>query len=110
MAEKASAIIKFLFEDSIPQGRKSKSLVDAIVNRHPITFYYKGPTKPEEVSVKPGVRVRAEAVAMGLSKKGNVIIRAWIEPPSTSKSGFNKGHWRTFIVNRMSNIQIINDE
>jgi hypothetical protein len=45
-------------------------------------------------------------VAMGLSKKGNMIVRAWVEPPSRSKTGFEKGHWRTFMVARMNQIEI----
>ena len=44
---------------------KNKPLVDAIVNRHPITFYYSGPRKPKKKSVKAGYRVKAEPVALG---------------------------------------------
>jgi len=102
-------ISKILLEDSL-SGRKTKPLVDAIKNRNPITFYYSGPKSPEKDSVKSGVRVRAEIVAMGLSKKGNVIVRAYVQPPSVTKKGYNKTNWRTFIVNRMSNINILSDE
>ena len=91
-------------------GRKSKPLVDAIKNRNPVTFYYTGPKSPEKDSVKSGVRIRAEVVAMGLSKKGNVIVRAYVQPPSVSKKGYNKTNWRTFIVDRMSNINVLSDE
>lgn len=89
---------------------KSKSLVDAIKNRHPVTFYYSGPRKPKKDSVLPGTRIRAEIVALGLSKKGNTIVRAWVQPPSTSKKGFREHGWRTFIVDRMSSVRILNDE
>jgi len=91
-------------------GKKTKPLVDAIVKRNPVTFYYSGPKSPPRDSVKPGVRIRAEIVAMGLSKKGNLIVRAYVQPPSTSKKGFEKHGWRTFIVNRMSNINVLTDE
>ena len=97
-------------EQGVPKGRKTTPLVKAITDRHPITFYYSGPKSPEKESVKSGVRLRAEAVAMGLSKGGNVIIRAYVQPPSTSKKGFKEHGWRTFIVSRMSNIQILEDE
>ncbi len=103
-------IFNILEEQDFLKGRKTKPLVDAITNRNPITFYYSGPKSPEKESVKPGVRVRAEAVALGLSKKGNLIVRAFVQPPSTSKKGFTKTGWRTFMVNRMSNLQIMNDE
>jgi len=91
-------------------GKKTKPLVDAIKNRNPVTFYYSGPTKPDKISVKRGVRVRAEVVAMGLSKKGNVIVRAYVQPPSVSKKGYDKTNWRTFIVDRMTNISVLTDE
>lgn len=91
-------------------GKKTKPLVDAITKRNPVTFYYSGPKKPPKESVKPGVRIRAEVVAMGLSKKGNLIVRAYVQPPSVSKKGFEKHGWRTFIVNRMSNINVLTDE
>jgi hypothetical protein len=102
-------IVKILSEQSI-SGRKTKPLVDAIKNRNPVTFYYSGPTKPEKDSVKKGVRIRAEVVAMGLSKGGNVIVRAYIQPPSVSKKGYSKTNWRTFRVDRMSNINVLTNE
>ena len=103
-------------QEEPPKGRKTSPLVDAITNRHPITFYYSGPRE----TVLSGVRVRAEAVAMGLSKGGNVIVRAFVLPPSVSKKGFKSkrtqsgseipaNHWRTFRVDRMSNIKVITD-
>ncbi len=88
---------------------KSKPIVSAIKNRNPVTFYYSGPRSPKKDSVVAGGRFRAEIVAMGLSKKGNLIVRAWVEPPSRSKKGFSKGNWRTFMVNRMSSITVFDD-
>jgi hypothetical protein len=81
---------KIIEEQSVPKGKKSNTLVSAITNRNPITFYYTGPKEPSKDSVKSGVRIRAEAVAMGLSKGGNVIVRAYVQPPSVSKKGFSK--------------------
>jgi cell division septation protein DedD len=101
---------KIIEEQSVPKGKKSNTLVSAITNRNPITFYYTGPKEPSKDSVKSGVRIRAEAVAMGLSKGGNVIVRAYVQPPSVSKKGFSKTNWRTFRIDRMSNLQILQDE
>lgn len=98
---------------------RNRPLVDAIVNRHPITFYYSGPRKPKKKSVKAGYRVKAEPVAMGAHKTtGNLLVRAYIDDPSASKRGTpskvgkeksNYG-WRTFLASRMSNVQILKDE
>lgn len=97
----------------------NKVLVDAIVNRHPITFYYSGPRKPKKKSVKAGYRVKAEAVALGAMKgSGGLVIRAYIDNPSASKRGTpsNVGKeksnygWRTFLVYRMKNVQVLKDE
>lgn len=88
----------------------NKPIVKAIKNRNPISFFYNGPRKKKKDSVKPGRRIKAEVVAMGLSKKGNLIVRAWVEPPSVSKTGFEKGNWRTFIASRMGSIIIHDDE
>jgi hypothetical protein len=101
---------KIIEEQDVPKGKKSNTLVSAITYRNPITFYYTGPKEPSKDSVKPGVRIRAEAVAMGLSKGGNVIVRAYVQPPSVSKKGFSKTNWRTFRIDRMSNLQILQDE
>ena len=97
---------------------KSKPLVDAIINRHPITFYYSGPRKPKKNSVKAGYRIKAEAVALGLNKKGNLIVRAFIDDPSKSKRGtpgqvgMEKSNfgWRTFLVTRMTGVQVLTNE
>lgn len=97
---------------------QNKPLVDAIVNRHPITFYYNGPKTPKKTSVKAGYRIKSEAVALGLSKKGYLVIRAYIDDPSASKRGTpgkvgkeksNYG-WRTFRVSRMSAIKVLEKE
>ena len=96
-----------------PNGSINKRLKDAIINRHPVSFYYNGP-KGEVLS---GRRVRAELVAMGLTKKGNMVVRGWVQPPSVSKKGFNNTNqntpeygWRLFIITRMSGINIYEDE
>lgn len=96
-----------------PSGSINKRLKDAIINRHPVSFYYNGP----KGEVLPGRRVRAELVAMGLTKKGNTVVRGWVQPPSVSKKGFNNSNqntpeygWRLFIISRMSGINIYEDE
>ncbi len=105
--------------EGILKTTKNKPLVDAIVNRHPITFYYSGPRKPKKKSVKAGYRVKAEPVALGAHKTtGNLLVRAYIDDPSTSKRGTpgkvgkeksNYG-WRTFLAARMSNVQVVKNE
>lgn len=102
-------LFKVIEEQNITKTTKTKPLVDAIKNRKKISFYYSGPRKPKKDSVKPGYRVKAEAVALGVSKRGNLIIRAYVQPPSTSKTGFGKHGWRTFMVSRMNNVQITDD-
>lgn len=102
-------ILNVIEEQEIPKGRISKSLVTAITNRNPVTFYYSGPRDGKD-SVKPGARIRAEVVAMGLSKGGNVIVRAHVQPPSVSKKGYGKTNWRTFRIDRMSSVKILTDE
>jgi hypothetical protein len=119
--------LKKIIEEQVTPGNekalalktsKSKPLVDAIVNRHPITFYYSGPRKPKKNSVKAGYRIKAEAVALGLNKKGNLVIRAFIDDPSKSKRGtpgqvgMDKSNfgWRTFLVTRMSGVQVLTTE
>jgi hypothetical protein len=100
---------EILEEQNILKTTKTKPIVDAIKNRNKISFYYSGPRTPKKDSVKSGYRVKAEAVALGLSKKGNLIVRAYVQPPSTTKTGFGKGGWRTFIVGRMSNVEITDE-
>ena len=95
--------------DNILKTTSNKPIVDAIKNRRKITFDYYGPRKPKKDSVKPGKRIKVEPVAMGLSKRGNLIIRAWVEPPSVSKTGFGKGNWRTFMLARTKNVEITDE-
>ena len=97
---------ELLQEQNILKTSKTQPLVDAIRKRHPITFYYTGPQKPEKERVLPGTRESGEPVALGLSKKGNLIIRVFVPTPNVSKKGFDKTQWRTFMVSRMSNVQI----
>jgi len=98
-----------ILEEQPSFDSKTKPIVDAIKKRNPVTFYYSGPRKPKKDSVLAGGRFKAEIVAMGLSKKGNLIVRAWVDTPSRTKTGFQKGNWRTFMVNRMSNISVFDD-
>jgi len=102
-------ILTVLEEQNVLKTTKTKPIVDAIKNRKKVSFYYSGPRKPKKDSVKPGKRVDAEAVALGLSKKGNLIMRAYIQPPSVSKKGFGKTGWRTFMLSRMNDVQISNE-
>lgn len=95
--------------NNILKTTSNKPIVDAIKNRRKITFDYYGPRKPKKDSVRPGKRIKVEPVAMGLSKKGNLIIRAWVEPPSVTKTGFGKGNWRTFILSRTKNVEITDE-
>jgi hypothetical protein len=93
-------------EQNILKTTKTKPIVDAIKSRNKISFFYSGPRKPAKNSVKPGNRIDAEAVALGLNKKGNLVVRAYVQPPSVSKKGFDKTGWRTFMVGRMSNLKV----
>jgi hypothetical protein len=102
-------IFDIIEEQSILKTTKTKPIVDAIKNRKKITFYYSGPRKPKKDSVKPGYRVKAEVVALGLSKKGNLVMRAYVQPPSTSKKGFAKHGWRTFMLSRMSGTNVTDE-
>ena len=53
---------------------------------------------------------------IALSKKGNLIVRAYVQPPSVSKKGFKNPddtpnhRWRTFMLARMSSVQIQTNE
>lgn len=101
-------IYKFLIgEQSEPRlASKPKALVGAIKKRNPISFFYNGPRN----QVQAGRRVKVEVVALGLSKKGNMIIRGWVQPPSRSKTGFSKNNWRTFMVSRLTQVEIFDEE
>jgi hypothetical protein len=102
-------LFEFLVEQNILKTTQTKPIVDAINKKRKITFDYYGPRKPKKDSVRPGRRIKAEPYAIGLSKKGKLIVRMWIEPPSISKKGFDKTKWRTFMIARMKNI-VITDE
>lgn len=104
--------------DPILKTTAMKPLVSAVINRNPITFYYTGPRKPKSSNVKAGYRVKAEGVAIGLNKKGRLVLRAYIDDPSVSKRGTptkvgkekaNYG-WRTFLLSRMSSVQVLKTE
>jgi len=86
-----------------PKSSIRARLEYAIKNRLPVSFYYRGPTK----DVLAGRRVKVELVASGLTKKGNLAVRGWVQPPSTSKKGFQKHGWRTFLVDRISTGSLI---
>ena len=105
-----NTIFKILEEQNILRTSKTKPIVDSIKNRNKISFYYSGPNKPAKDSVKPGKRIDAEAVALGLSKRGNLIVRAYVQPPSVSKKGFDKTGWRTFMVGRMSDLRVSDEK
>ena len=102
-------IFELLEEQLALKTTRTKPIVDAIKNRKKITFYYSGPRKPKKNSVKAGYRVKAEVVALGLSKKGNLVMRAYVQPPSVSKKGFAEHGWRTFMLSRMSGTEITDE-
>ena len=101
-------IYNFLIgEQSEPKlASRPRSIANAIKKRHPVSFFYNGPRG----KVQPGRRIKAEMVALGISKSGKMIVRAWVEPPSRSKTGFEKNNWRTFLLSRMSQIEIFDQE
>jgi hypothetical protein len=100
-----NTLLILLEELTILKTTKVKPIVDAIKNRNKISFYYSGPRKGKD-SVKSGKRVLVEPVALGVSKKGYLIIRAFVQPPSVTKTGFGKHGWRTFVIGRMTNVEI----
>jgi hypothetical protein len=104
-----NTIFEILEEQTVLKTSRTKPIVDAIKNRKKISFYYSGPRKPKKDSVKAGYRVKVEPVALGLSKRGSLIVRAWVDSPSVTKTGFGKGHWRTFMLSRTNNIQITDE-
>jgi hypothetical protein len=88
---------------------QTKPIADAVVNRNPISFMYYGIKKGRD-SVKQGKRMNVEPFAIGMSKKGKLLLRAYVPSPNTSKKGFNDGnHWRTFQMSNMRNV-VINTE
>ena len=107
-----NTFIELINEQSIKDVLRTtytKPIVDAIKNRRKISFDYYGPRTPKKDSVRPGKRVNVEPYAIGLNKKGKLVLRAWVDVPSISKKGFNKTNWRTFILSRMKNTLITND-
>ena len=92
-------------ESKILKTTSTKPLADAVKNRKKISFYYSGPNRGKD-SVKAGNRIDAEGVAIGLTKRGNMAVRAYVEPPSVSKKGFGKTGWRTFLLSRMRNVKV----
>jgi hypothetical protein len=89
----------------------TRPIADAVTNKRKISFYYSGPNKPPKDSVKRGMRYMVEPVAIGINKKNKMVLRAWVDSDSgsTSKKGFNKTNWRTFILSRMSKVQITDE-
>ena len=86
-----------------------KVLTDAIKNRRKISFYYNGPSKPRKDSVKPGRRILVEPTTLGLTKKGNLAFKGFVQPPSVTKTGFAKHGWRTFLLNRIHRLELTDD-
>lgn len=86
-----------------------KVLTDAIKNRRKISFYYNGPSKPRKNSVKPGRRILVEPTTLGLTKKGNLAFKGFVQPPSVTKTGFAKHGWRTFLLNRIHRLELTDD-
>jgi hypothetical protein len=105
--DKLENILKSITESSSKTTIRGR-LEDAIKNRYPVSFFYKGP--PNEVL--PGRRVKVELVASGLTKKGNLAVRGYVQPPSTSKKGFKEHGWRIFLINRISpgSLNVYSDE
>lgn len=102
-------LIENNIEKNILKTTYTKPIVNAIKEKRKITFSYYGPRKPEKARVRPGRRIKVEPYAIGLSKKGNLILRAWVEPPSVSKRGFEHTNWRTFLISRIKNIEILGE-
>jgi hypothetical protein len=101
-------IIQILLNEASPKTSVRSRLENAIKNRLPVSFYYNGPSG----EVLPGRRIKVELVASGLTKKGNLAVRGYVQPPSTSKKGFQKHGWRTFLVDRIASgsLTIYEDE
>jgi hypothetical protein len=101
-------------------------IIDAIQNLNIIEFLYSGPKKYSTIPprtgrnptdrpyvrepVKAGKRVKGKPVAIGISKRGNLLIRIHVEPPSVSRKGFSKHGWRTFMLSRMRDIKVLKDK
>lgn len=80
---------------------KGNIIKSAIQHQKTMDFYYL------DKDGKSGQRVKAQVMAMGVSKKGNMVVRAWVKPPSVSASGLkSKGDWRMFKVKNMKNLKL----
>lgn len=97
-----------LLEQIALKSTAIRPFIDAIKNKRKITFDYYGKLSPKKDSVKPGRRYKVEPVAIGVSKKGKLILRAFVpsNTGSTSKKGFAKTNWRTFIISNIKNLQV----
>lgn len=89
---------------------RNSALESAVKNRRKIVFYYAGPRSGKE-SVRPGNRIEVLPVAVGSTKgRNNMAIKGWVENDSSvTKTGFEKGKWRTFLVSRLHQLEITND-
>jgi hypothetical protein len=106
-----SIILEQASDPAILKTSGNKPIVNAIRNKKKISFFYSGPRKPKKNSVKSGKRFRVEPVALGVNSKGKLILRAWVDSGSgsTTKTGFDKTNWRTFILSRMKNLEVLDD-
>lgn len=93
-----NTILYNIINEDAPRTSIRAKLEYAIKNRIPVSFYYRGPSG----EVQSGRRIKVELVASGLTKKGNLAVRGWVQPPSVSKKGFGKHGWRTFLVDRVA--------
>ena len=92
------------YESNVLKTTGMKPIVDAIINRRPMSFMYRGPRSGKE-KVLAGKRKNVQAVAIGLTKKNKMAIRAWVPSNNPSLTGM-KSQWKTFLLCRMSGIQI----
>ena len=120
------AIRKQGLDPLLLKTKQALPIIDAIQNLNIIEFLYSGPRKHQTIPprtgrnptdtpyrrepVKPGKRVKGKPVAIGISKRGNLLVRIHVEAPSVSRKGFSKHGWRTFMLSRMRNINIIEDK
>lgn len=89
---------------------RNSALTSAVKNRRVIKFYYAGPRSGKE-SVKPGNRLEVLPVAIGLTEgRGNMALRGWVKNlSSATKTGFEKGQWRTFLVSRLHQLEVTDE-
>jgi predicted DNA-binding transcriptional regulator YafY len=82
------------------------SIIDAIQNRRKVVIYYDGD--------EPGGRGLRdiEPVCLGISKKGNYVLRAWDNEGASHRGFLGKKplpSWRLFRVDRISSFNTTND-